>query len=155
MSNGHSTTGNASGLETGLARTIKVGKQELLIVKMVHTRGRDVEEGDYPVVVVKGQRKVVVGTGEAAELRSFSAFGGTVRAKTNRSPATVHELPERAVVLTPKTWAIMKSIAAVSGLEPEQVIEEALPMIAEAQGINETLYQRIIDRTLKASSEST
>ena len=56
MSNGHSTTGNASGLETGLARTIKVGKQELLIVKMVHTRGRDVEEGDYPVVVVKGQR---------------------------------------------------------------------------------------------------
>jgi hypothetical protein len=135
------------------ARTIKVGKQELLIVKMVHTKGKDVEEGDYPVVVVKGQRKVVVGTGEGAELRSFSAFGGTVWAKTNRSPAPVNELPANAVLLTAKTIKILTAIQAACGAENiAEIIESSLPALASANLINDALYERLVARVEKSTA---
>jgi hypothetical protein len=145
------TTSNDSSKVT-MPKTVLVNGVEHNVVEVVHTKGRDVQEGDYPVILINGQRKAIV----ASEARSFSAFGNTIRAK--QKPGVREEranpLPEGAVVLSKKAVAVLHAIASLTGTDAATVIDEALPLVAEAQGINETLYQRIIERALKASSAS-
>lgn len=127
--------------------TITVQGVSYEVVERIRTRGKDVPEGEYPVVLVNGVRKPVVN----GELRALSPFGNppTIRAKMARPSQKGTEegaLPENAVVLSSRAIALLKGISAVTGATPAEIVDEALPLVAQANDISEGLLQRILRR---------